>query len=407
MPKIAYFDPFSGASGNMILGALVDAGLSLSALQTELPNVDVSGYTFRLEPKNQHGLAGTFLDVEVTGDQPSRNWTDIRALIQFSSLNDEVKGRSLAVFSRLAEAEAKVHGTSVDEVHFHEVGVVDAIVDSCGACIGLSLLGIEEIYSGPPRLGSGFARSEHGLIPVPGPATAQLLATVNAPIAGSDPGGEPYPAELLTPTGAAILTTLATFERPDFRPTAIGYGFGSMQLPWTNALRVWIGETADPSSSDGEILLETNIDDMNPQHYALLVERIEEAGALDVWLTPIIMKKGRPATLVSAIALTSARSAVESAMIENSTTLGVRATPIDRTKADREVQSVSTRWGDVRVKLRAWRGRVIDVTPEYDDCLAIARANDVTLREVTSEARRIAEAFIGLPMTAEGITRRV
>ena len=406
MPHVAFFDPFSGASGNMILGALIDAGLSLSALQEELAKVDLSGYSFRVESANHHGLAGTFLDVEVAGEQPSRNLTDIRALIQSSSLDEAIKSHSLAVFGRLAEAEAKVHGTTVDEVHFHEVGAVDAIVDICGACIGLALLGIEEVYSGPPRLGSGFARSEHGLIPVPGPATAELLASENAPIAGTDPGGEPYPAELLTPTGAAILTTLATFRRPDFRPVAIGYGFGSMQLAWPNALRVWIGETTDVTSGDDEILLETNIDDMNPQHFTLLVERIEEAGALDVWLTPIIMKKGRPATLVSAIAPVSNRDAVESAIIENSTTLGVRVTPIDRTKADRQMQTVATRWGDVRVKLRGWRGRVIDVTPEYDDCLAIARANDVTLREVTNEARRIAESFVGLPMTSEGVSTR-
>jgi hypothetical protein len=202
------------------------------------------------------------------------------------------------------------------------------------------------------------------------------------------------------------LTTLATFKRPDFRPIAIGYGFGSMQLPWPNALRVWIGETADVPSVGDEILLETNIDDMNPQHFELLVERIEDSGALDVWLMPIIMKKGRPATVVSAIAPSSSRAAVESAMIENSTTLGVRVTPIDRTKADRQMQTVVTRWGDVRVKLRGWLGRVIDVTPEYDDCLAIARAHEVTLREVTDEARRIAESFVGLPITAEGITPR-
>jgi uncharacterized protein (TIGR00299 family) protein len=406
VPRIAYFDPFSGASGNMILGALINAGLSLPALQTELAKIDLSGFAFRVEQANHHGLAGTFLDVEVSGNQPSRNWADIQTLINASSLDETIKTRSLAIFNRLAEAEAKVHGTTVDEVHFHEVGAVDAIVDICGACIGLDLFSIEEVYSGPPRLGSGFARAEHGLIPVPGPATAELLASVNAPVVGTDPGGESYPAELLTPTGAAILTTLATFTQPDFRPTAIGYGFGSMQLPWPNALRVWIGETANAQTDGEEILLETNIDDMYPQHFALLVERIEEAGALDVWLTPIIMKKGRPATLVSAIAPSSSRAAIESAMIENSTTLGVRVTPIDRTKADRQVQTVVTRWGDVRVKLRGWQGRVIDVAPEYEDCLGIARAHDVTLREVTDEARRIAESFVGLSINSEGITPR-
>jgi uncharacterized protein (TIGR00299 family) protein len=403
LSRVAFFDPFSGASGNMILGALVDAGVSLSDLNNELGKIDLSGYSFHQEVANHHGLSGTSLDVDVSGDQPPRSWPDINALIAESRLDERVKTQALSIFVRLAEAEAKVHGTTTVQVHFHEVGAVDAIVDICGACIGLALLGIEQVFSGPPRLGSGFARSEHGLIPVPGPATAELLATANAPVAGADPGGEPYPAELLTPTGAAILTTLATFRRPDFVPQAIGYGFGTMQLPWPNALRVWIGESSVDSPEGGEVLLATNIDDMNPQHFALLVERMEAAGAVDVWLTPIIMKKGRPATQVSAIAPVSQRDAVEAAMIENSTTLGIRAVPIDRTKAERRFASVTTRWGDVQVKLRGWNGRVIDVTPEYDDCVAIARANDVPIREVTNEARRIAESFIGLRLTSEGV----
>jgi uncharacterized protein (TIGR00299 family) protein len=407
LPRIAYFDPFSGASGNMILGALIDAGLSLSALEAELAKIELGGYALRVERANQHSLAGTFLEVDVTGDQPSRTYSEIQSLVQSSALEESIKSGAIAIFRRLAEAEAKVHGTTADQIHFHEVGAVDAIIDICGACIGIAILGIDQVYSGPPRLGSGFARSEHGLIPVPAPATAELLASVHAPIADTYPGGEPYSAELLTPTGAAILTTIASFARPDFSPSAIGYGFGSMALPWPNAVRVWIGATNDGLPMGDEVLLETNIDDMNPQHFALLVERIEEAGALDVWLTPIIMKKGRPATLVSAIAPGSRRIAIESTMIENSTTLGVRSTPIDRTKADREIRTVVTRWGEVRVKLRGWNGRVIDVSPEYDDCLAIARANDVPIREVTDEARRIAESFVGLAMTREGITRRL
>jgi pyridinium-3,5-bisthiocarboxylic acid mononucleotide nickel chelatase len=403
LSRVAFFDPFSGASGNMILGALVDSGLRLSDLASELKKIDVGGYVLRQETANHHGLTGTFVDVEVTEDQPARSWRDVRALIAESRLDETVKHQANSVFTRLAEAEAKVHGTSTDQVHFHEVGAVDAIVDICGACIGLALLGIDQIYSGPPLLGSGFARSEHGLIPVPGPATAELLASANAPIGGADPGGEPYPAELLTPTGAAILTTLATFHRPDFVPQTIGYGFGAMQLPWPNALRVWIGESTRDASEVGEVLLSTNIDDMNPQHFALLVERMEAAGAVDAWLTPIIMKKGRPATEVCAIVPIGNREAVESAIIENSTTLGIRAISIDRTKAERRFASVTTRWGEVQVKLRGWKGRVIDVTPEYDDCVAIARTNDVPIREVSNEARRIAESFIGLRMTSEGV----
>jgi len=392
--RVAYFDPFSGASGDMILGALLDAGLSLSALRTELTKIDLTGYELRVEPVVQHGITGTRAVVSVTDDGASRDWAAIRDLLSASVLDDPVKAAALAVFQRLAEAEAKVHGADLEKVHFHEVGGVDAIVDIAGACIGLALLGIEQVYSGPPRLGSGFAMSQHGLIPIPAPATAELLARVAAPATGPDPGPERVEAELLTPTGAAILTTLAEFKRPDFAPTALGYGFGQKALPWPNALRLWLGESAD-REGDGELLLETNIDDMNPQFYEPLVERLFAAGALDVWLTPIIMKKGRPATLVSVLGSAARRQALESILIEQSTTLGVRATRIDRVKAPRQMQTVVTRWGDVRIKLRAWHGRVIDAMPEFDDCRAIADAHDLPVRVVWNEAHQLGQSHIG------------
>jgi uncharacterized protein (TIGR00299 family) protein len=401
--RIAFFDPFSGASGDMVLGSLIDAGLSPSSLRTDLAKIDLSGYQLRFEPVSQHGITGTRATVEVEDGGAERDWRAIRALLESSALDRPVRAASLAVFERLAEAEAAVHGTSVDEVHFHEVGGVDAIVDIAGACLGLALLGIERVYSGPPRLGSGFARSRHGLIPIPAPATAELLARAGAPLAGADPGPEPVGAELLTPTGAAILTTLAEFRRPDFVPVAIGYGFGRRELPWPNALRLWIGETSDANDrGDGDLLLETNIDDMNPQAFELLSERLFAAGALDVWLTPIGMKKGRPATMVSAIVPAGRRHAVEHAFIRESTSLGVRATQVERTKAARRIESVATRWGDVRLKVRGWNGRVIDVAPEYDDCAAIAREHDVPFREVWNEAHRLGESWVGRRLTEGG-----
>jgi uncharacterized protein (DUF111 family) len=210
------------------------------------------------------------------------------------------------------------------------------------------------------------------------------------------------PGELLTPTGAAILTTLASFESVEFRSRAIGYGFGTRELPWPNALRVWIGEVDMDDAGSGELLLESNIDDMNPQHYELLLERLFEAGALDAWLTPIVMKKGRPATTVSALIPAGKRAAIEATLIENSTTLGVRATPIDRTKAPRRFETVATRWGDVTVKLRGWNGRVISVAPEHDDCLRLARSAEIPIREIWNEAHRIAEAFVGRRMSDAG-----
>ncbi|MBA2276231.1 MAG: nickel pincer cofactor biosynthesis protein LarC [Chloroflexia bacterium] len=393
--KIAFFDPFSGASGDMILGALVDAGLSLPSLSSELSKLDLTGYQIRSGPTQQHGVHGTRVVVDVGAEQQTRDWREIRALIEASALDEPVKRAALTIFGRLAAAEAKIHGAEVEHVHFHEVGGVDAIIDICGACIGLALLGVEEVFSGPPQLGSGFAQSQHGTIPVPAPATAELLAQAGAPVAAPSAGEGEISAELLTPTGAAILTTLARFERPSFVPSAIGYGFGQKELPWPNALRVWLGQVDDQESGDGELLLETNIDDMNPQFFDLLTERLFAAGALDVWLSAITMKKGRPATRISALVPAAKRGAIEHVLIENSTTLGVRATSVERVKAARTFASVTTRWGEIRLKLRAWNGRVIDAVPEYEECVAIARANDLPIRTVWNEAHRLGESHVG------------
>jgi uncharacterized protein (TIGR00299 family) protein len=324
-------------------------------------------------------------------------------MIESSALPDRVKDRSMAIFANLAEAEAAIHGATPDDVHFHEVGGIDAIIDICGASCAIELLGIEAVYSGPPRAGTGFAKSMHGVIPVPAPATARLLAMANAPVPPAFPDLDAVPGELLTPTGAAILTTLARFERPAFTPVAIGYGYGRKTFPWPNALRVWIGETSEtPAEDDGEILIETNIDDMSAQHVELLIERLFASGAYDAWTAPIVMKKGRPALLVSAIGPASARDRLSETMIEQSTTLGVRIQPITRIKAARRIETIVTRWGDVRVKLRGWNGRVIDIAPEYDDCAAIARREDLPLRQVWNEAHRIGEAFVGLRIDETG-----
>ena len=394
--KIAFFDPFSGASGDMILGALVDAGLSLNALTTELSKLDLGGYQIRSERAGQHGMHGTRVVVDVTEDVHSRTWAQIRELIANSRLDDPIREAASAIFQRLANAEAKIHNATPDEVHFHEVGGVDAIVDICGACIGLALLGIEDVFSGPPQVGSGYAYSAHGIIPVPAPATGALLAEAGTRIATPIPAMLDHPAELLTPTGAAILTTLATFRRPSFVPGAIGYGFGQKEPPWPNALRVWIGEIDDGADGDdGEILLETNLDDMNPQFVELVNERLFAAGALDVWVTPVIMKKGRPGSVLSVLAPREKRERLEDILIMNTSTLGVRSSRVDRTKAARSFETVTTRWGDVRIKLRAWNGRVIDAAPEYADCLALAERHELPIREIWNEAHRMGEAFVG------------
>ncbi len=401
--RIAYFEPFSGASGDMTLGALIDAGASRDLIVEALQGLNLPGWRLDVAHASQNGIAGSRATVTADDHEHSRTWRVIRAMIEASSLSEPVKRTAIAIFQNLAVAEAAIHDATVDDVHFHEVGGIDAIIDICGAAVAFDQLGIEAVYSAPPRVGSGFAKSMHGVIPVPAPATARMLANAGVPLPPASPEYDAVPGELLTPTGAAILTTLARFERPAFTPSAIGYGYGVKEFPWPNALRVWIGETDDePAADAGEILIETNIDDMNPQHLGLLTERLFDAGALDAWVTPIVMKKGRPAFLVSAIGRAADQDALVATMIEQSSTLGVRIQPIQRQKATRRIETVTTRWGDVRVKLRGWNGRVIDGTPEHDDCLAIARREELPLRAVWNEAHRIAEAFIGLGIDDSG-----
>jgi uncharacterized protein (TIGR00299 family) protein len=391
------FDPFSGASGDMILGALVDVGVPMAVLQKAVSQIGIEGVRVTSSDAASGAIRGKRVHVEEPGDQPPRDWRTIRDLLERSALDEEVRQAALAVFAALAEAEAEAHGEPVERVHFHEVGAVDAIADIVGACAGFAWLGAEQIVSYPVATGSGWVGTSHGLLPVPAPATAILLATFGAPLRPT-PAGASAPGELFTPTGAAILGALAEWNVPAFVPERVGYGFGTRELPWPNALRLWIGDAeagSAPADGSAEFLLETNIDDMNPQFFEPLSERLFAAGALDVWLTPATMKKGRPATVVSAIVPQDRRAEVERTLIVESTTLGVRATPISRTRAPRRFETVVTRWGDVRLKLRAWDGRVIGAMPEYDDCLRLSRESGAPIREVWGEANRLGEVFIG------------
>jgi pyridinium-3,5-bisthiocarboxylic acid mononucleotide nickel chelatase len=395
LSRIAVFDPFSGASGDMVLGALVDVGVPLASIQDAVSQLGIEGVRITSRPTSSAAVRGTRVVVEPADEQPSRDWRTIRLLLEESALAPPVRDAALAVFASLAAAEAEVHDEPIDEVHFHEVGAVDAIVDVVGACAGLAALGVEQIASHPVAVGSGWVRSAHGLLPVPAPATAILLAKQAVPMR-PDPPGDSQAGELITPTGAAILGTLATWTVPPYVPDRLGYGFGTRELPWPNALRLWVGETSQPVAGDGEeLLLETNIDDMNPQFYEPLSERLFAAGALDVWLTPATMKKGRPATIVSAIVPADRRDEVERVLFVESTTIGVRATTVSRTRAPRRFETVTTRWGDVRLKLRGWDRRVLGATPEYDDCLELSRVSGAPIREIWAEANRLGEVFAG------------
>jgi len=415
MTRIAYFDMPAGISGDMTLAALIHAGLSLDDLTYGLAPLGLSGYTLRAEPASQHSLGGTRVVVEVAGDQPQRDWRTIRALIESSGLTERAKELSLRIFGALAVAEASVHGVAVNDVHFHEVGAVDSIVDIVGTAVALDLLGIEAVYASPFAQGHGWTQSQHGLIPIPAPATLALIARVTAPTVPLETD-----KETVTPTGAAIVAALAEgFERPPMTVHAVGYGFGARRMPWPNCLRIWLGAAVAPRSDDApfatmpiardaihaetgaeattesEILLSANIDDMTPEALAYALERLFAAGALDAWFTAITMKKSRPAVQISAICADADRLAVTATLLRETTTFGVRATPIAREKANRRWETVATQWGPVRVKIKEWEGAVLDAVPEYEQIAAIARAADVPFREVYAAAAEAGRQFVG------------
>lgn len=392
---IAYFDCFSGISGNMILGSLLDAGLALDDLQSELGRLDVSGYTVRAETVNRHGLRGTHVTVEVTEHGPHRHLHDIEAIIVTSDLSEAIRERSMAVFNRLAHAEAKVHGEPLSHVHFHEVGALDAIVDVVGAVIGFDLLGVDRIYASPVHLGRGTVRCAHGIMPVPAPATAELLKGV--PTYGRD-----VDAELVTPTGAAILTTLAEGYggAPPMAIERIGYGAGTRDLAQPNLLRVSIGEADEKGADlgyqqDQVTVVETNIDDMNPEFYDHVMARLFDAGAVDVFLTPITMKQSRPAVQLSVLVPDGCLPGVMEILFDETTTIGVRCSTVNRWKLSRSHVEVDTSYGSVPVKIARRGDAVTNVTPEVQACRRLAQEHGVPLKLVYQEALDLAQRSLG------------
>jgi uncharacterized protein (TIGR00299 family) protein len=380
----AYFDCFSGISGDMTLGALVDAGVSIDALRTELARLDLSGYEIRSEKVNRSGIAATKVHVILDKkDQKARRLSDIIKIIESSSLSLQVKNKSARIFQRLADAEAKVHATTVDRIHFHEVGAVDAIVDIVGAVIGLELLGISQIMSSAVNVGSGTVQTAHGTLPIPAPATAELLAGI--PMYQS-----PTKFELATPTGAAIISTLGSAfgNLPVMKIDRIAYGAGGEDFPGRpNVLRLMIGELVPPHDEDTSIVIETNIDDMNPQLYDHIIGKLMQQGAQDVYLTPIIMKKGRPAVLLSVLTDRSKTDAMLDTIFRETTSIGVRIQEVSRKKLSREVQNVDTVYGKIRIKISKRGDEILTVTPEFDDCRRIAEEKKVPLKTVMEEAK--------------------
>ena len=381
---IGYFDCFSGAAGDMILGALVAAGLSPDSLRAELAKLDLDGYELTVRDVQEHGFAATRVDVSQAGKTSHRHLPDILKLIDASGLSDRVKDRARRIFGRLAEAEAKVHGTSVDEIHFHEVGAIDAIVDIVGASIGVEQLSLDRIVCSPVPVGSGTVTCEHGVLPVPAPATAELLTGV--PLADCD-----EPGELMTPTGAAILTVLADAfgPLPAMKIERCGYGAGSREgRTRPNLLRLIVGqEMRDDSQADQVVVLEVNLDDATGEQIGHAFGTLFAAGALDVFTTPIMMKKNRPGVLLSVLTTPDKQRACEEAIFAETTTFGIRSHACNRRKLARAIETVQTRFGKIRIKVGLLGGRAINAAPEYDDCAEAARRHGVPLGEVVLEAR--------------------
>lgn len=447
--KIIYFDCFAGVSGDMMVGALLDLGLDPELLKQELQKLSLAGYRLEVARVDKLGIQATKFDVllsDTEGERladaefqevetptssphlqagqpahhharPQRGLQDILGIIEESHLSARVKSLAGQIFTRLGQAEAAVHGTTLDQVHFHEVGGADAIIDIVGTAIGVEQLGIEKIYASPLHLGSGFVRCAHGLYPVPGPATAHLIRGV--PAYTSETRGE-----LVTPTGAAIITSLADGfgPMPPMLTQAVGYGAGSRDREFPNVLRGFLGEPvasaaasspsrqirapfpeqhAAPQSAGGyhqapAIVIESNIDDMNPQLFEYLIERLLAAGALDVILIPAQMKKSRPGTLLQVLAHPSSVDDLLGIIFTESTTIGARTYEVAKRMLQRETHTVETPYGTVRVKIARLGERVVNVAPEYEDCLALARRHSVPVKEIYDAVRASQSSFLSV-----------
>ncbi|NNC90209.1 MAG: nickel pincer cofactor biosynthesis protein LarC [Akkermansiaceae bacterium] len=392
--KTAYFDCIAGASGDMILGALVDAGLPAGDLEAELAKLHLKDFHLHVGPVMKNCFSATKVDVHVHDDAPERHLADLRKVVEDSDLSEAVKTRAVRIFTRICEAEAAIHNSSVDEVHLHEVGGVDAIVDVCGALAGLEALGIGRVVASPLPVGRGFITGAHGNIPLPAPAALALMK--GCPIVGS-----PIDAELVTPTGAAVLSEVANAFGPVPAMTleSIGYGAGTRDLGIPNVLRVMLGQgsAAGGLITETLTLLETNLDDESPELTGHVSERLLEAGALDVTVLPAHMKKNRPGVVLQILARSQHAPELEEIVFRESSTLGVRRSEVQRDSLPRRIETVETRFGKIRVKVATLPDGKSKVFPEFEDCRHAARQADVAVREVYKEAEHMAAHALGLP----------
>ena len=388
--KIAYLDLIGGASGDMLLGSLLDSGLSLNSLEASLKKLPIADFTLRVEHGRRGGLHGTTVQVQIDKDV-SYGWEEFRSLLNTSGLSPVVRGRAVEVFGRLEEAERRAHRVApgMESPRPHELGSTDTIIDVVGVLIGLELLGVSEVYCSAIPAGAGSIFSEHGALPAAAPVTMQLVAMAGAPIRPTDHQGE-----MVTPTGAALLTTIASFQKPVLELQSVGYGLGSRDFPSIpNAVALWLG--GDPLDEEGQLcLLETNIDDMNPQIYGFLREELQGLGAKDIWITPIQMKKDRPGVVLSVLIPKSIERTAVDIIFKETTTLGIRRRDVDRYALERVLVEIDTTLGRVPVKVKYLGSKPLAVMPEYEACLSISRNLGVPLRRVMRQIETEAEQLL-------------
>jgi uncharacterized protein (TIGR00299 family) protein len=390
--KILYFDCIAGISGDMALGALIDAGADLEPIRKGLGGLPLEPFELDVEEVDASGLRATQVHVRTSSLGLIRTYASIRSLLDQAEMPLNAKGMAQRIFRRLAEAEAMIHRRELEQVTFHEVGAVDSIVDIVGTALALSSLGVERVFSSAVPTGFGMVKTEHGSLPIPAPAVVELLR-------GAPMYSRGVSAELVTPTGAAILASIVEGfgELPPMRIEHVGYGAGSSRLDFPNVLRVLIGEEdrdavapASDSPVGTELVFETNVDDLNPELYGYVLERLFDAGAQDAWLTPIVMKKGRPAVTISVLASPQRQEAIRQVLFRETGTLGIRTSSVDKRTLEREWIEVTTRHGIVRVKIGLLAGRAVTVAPEFEDCAQIARDAGIPARDVYEEATRLA-----------------
>jgi pyridinium-3,5-bisthiocarboxylic acid mononucleotide nickel chelatase len=394
--RLLYFDCVAGISGDMALGALIDAGADLEPIRKVLEQLPLEPFELDVEAVETGGIGATKVNVQTSTDGLIRTYANIRSLLDMAEMPLDAKAMAQRIFRRLAEAEAMVHRRDLDQVTFHEVGAVDSIVDIVGTALALASLNVDRVFASAVPTGMGMVKTEHGLLPIPAPAVLELLR--GAPMYSRN-----VSVELVTPTGAAILASLVEGfgELPNMRIEHVGYGAGSARLDFPNVVRVVVGEAerdtvsaADESPIGTELVLETNVDDLNPELYSYVLERLFAAGAQDAWLTPIVMKKGRPAVTVSVLVSPSRQEAVRQVLFREAGTLGVRTSTVEKQTLERDWVEVATQYGSVRVKIGRLEGSPVTVAPEFEDCVKVAREAGVPARDVYEEATRLAREAI-------------